>query len=153
MSPDPKRELLRHLIATIVFRWNVAIADAPSEFYDFKIDDSMRTPREILAHIGDLLEGSLMLMKGELVYLNSKPLEWTDEVSRFIAAAAAFDAYLAGNEPLHQPIEKITQGPIADALTHIGQVILLRRAAGFPVRSASYFEADIVSGELDQVLP
>ena len=149
MAPDPKRELLRHLIATIVFRGRVSIIDAPANFYDFKIAVSIRTPVEILAHIGDLLEGSLILLKGEFVYLNSEPLEWADEVSRFIAAAAAFDAYLTGDGPLHQPIEKITQGPIADALTHIGQIILLRRAAGFPVHSARYFEAEIVPGEFD----
>jgi hypothetical protein len=143
-----KRELLRHLVAALTFRAKVAVADAPENFAAFKIDKTGRTPAELLAHIGDLLQGSLYLMKGELVYLNSAPLAWEEEVKRFFSAAREFDSYLASDAPLNQPIEKITQGPIADALTHIGQIVMLRRAAGSPVRVESYFTAEIVPDEI-----
>lgn len=148
MTFDLKRELLRHLVATITFRGGLAVADAPENFAAFKISETIRTPAEILAHIGDLLEGSLYLMKGQLVYLNSAPLAWKEEVTRFFAAAKAFDAFLASDAPLEQPIEKITQGPVADALTHIGQIVMLRRAAGFPIRVEGYFTAEIVPDEI-----
>jgi hypothetical protein len=144
---DPKRELLRHLVATIAFRGNVAIRDAPGDFAGFKIAGGIRTPAEILAHIGDLLQGSAYLLKGEMIYLNSAPLAWSDGTARFFSAARELDSFLASGEPLAAPIEKLTQGPIADALTHIGQIILLRRAAGSPVRTESYFQAEIVPGE------
>lgn len=147
MAIDSKIALFRHLLATAAFRANVAISDAPKDFAFFKIAETVRTPAEILAHIGDLIEGSHFLMKGEFVHLNSAPLEWKDEVKRFFTAVQDFDAFLASGETLKQPVEKLTQGPLADALTHIGQIIILRRAFGSPVKSASYFEADIVAGE------
>lgn len=148
MTFDLKRELLRHLVAALAFRAKIAVSDAPENFAAFKIDETIRTPAEILAHLGDLLEGSLYLMKGELIYLNSAPLAWQEEVKRFFSAAGELDFYLASDAPLNQPVEKITQGPIADALTHVGQIVLLRRAAGSPVRAESYFSAEIIPGEI-----
>jgi hypothetical protein len=148
MTLDLKRELLRHLLATLVFRASIAISDAPEDFAGFKIDETIRTPGEILAHIGDLLQGSLYLMKGELVYLNSVPLPWEEEVIRFFSAAKELDSYLTSDAPLNQPIEKLIQGPIADALTHIGQIVMLRRAAGKPIRVENYFTAEIIADEI-----
>ncbi len=148
MTIDLKRELLRHLVATLAFRAKVAILDAKADFATFKINQTVRTPGEILAHLGDLLEGSLRLMKGEFIVLNSVPLAWQDEVRRFFSAVEAFDSFLASDAPLAQPIEKITQGPIADALTHVGQIVMLRRAAGDPVKTESYFTAEIVPGKM-----
>jgi len=147
MTPDPKRDLLRHLIATIVFRGNVAIRDAPDDFAGFKIEETVRTPAEILAHIGDLLQGSAYLLQGEMIHLNSVPLPWKEEAARFFAAASELDAFLASEAPIQIPIEKLTQGPIADALTHIGQIIILRRAAGAPVHPEGYFQAEIIAGK------
>jgi hypothetical protein len=149
MELDLKRELFRHLVATLAFRTKIAILDAPPYFDFYKIKETVRTPGEILAHMGDLLEGSLSLMKGEFVYLNSVPLPWEDEIKRFFTAVEAFDSYLASNAPLNQPIEKITQGPLADALTHVGQIVMLRRVAGAPVQTESYFTAEIIAGRLD----
>lgn len=145
--PNPKRDLLRHLVATIAFRGNVAVRDAPDSFAGFKIADGVRTPAEILAHIGDLLEGSVYLLKGEMVYLNAEPLPWNEEIARFFSAVKDLDSFLASDTPIDIPIEQLTQGPVADALTHIGQIIILRRAAGLPVRTEGYFQADIVPGE------
>ena len=150
MPLDLKRELLRHLLATLAYRGEVAISDAPENFAAFKIGETIRTPVEILAHIGDLLEGALYLMKGEFVYLSSAPLSWKEEVTRFFTAAKEFDAYLASDAPLNQPIEKIIQGPVSDALTHVGQIVIMRRAAGAPVRVEGYFTADIVPGEIEK---
>jgi len=151
MTLDLKRELLRHLIATLAYRAGIAVSDAPENFAAFKIGEAIRTPGEILAHIGDLLQGSLYLMKGEFVRLNSAPLAWNEEVTRFLTVAQEFDSYLASDEPLNQPIEKIIQGPMSDALTHIGQIVMLRRAAGAPVRVESYFTAEIAPGEFEKV--
>lgn len=148
MTFDLKRELLRHLVAAVTFRARIAILDAPPNFAAFKIDENIRTPAEILAHLGDLLQGSLFLMQGELIYLNSAPLDWDAEVTRFFSAAKEFDSYLASDTPLNQSIEKITQGPIADALTHVGQIVMLRRAAGSPVPVESYFTAEIIPDKI-----
>ncbi len=144
---DPKTELFRHLVATIVFRGNVAIRDAGEEFAVFKLSDDVRMPSEILAHIGDLLEGSLILLKGEMRMLNSGSLPWNDAIARFVNAAHELDSYLSSDPQIEIPIEKLIQGPIADALTHVGQLVLLRRAAGIPITSEPYFQADIFAGK------
>lgn len=147
---DVKREVLRHIVATVGFRGGMAVSDAPENFAVFRVNESTRSPGEILAHIGDLLEGSVYLVKGELVYLTSSPLPWGEEVSRFFSAVEALDSYLASDAPLACPVEKLIQGPVGDALTHVGQIVMLRRVAGKPVRVESYFTAEIVPGEINE---
>src|SRR5215211_2486771 len=110
MTNDIKRALLRHLVAALAYRVNVAVRNAPEDFAGFKFDESIRTPAQILAHMGDLLEGSLFLMKGEFVHLNSVSAGWKEDLQRFFAAAREFDAFLASDTALQQPIEKIMQG-------------------------------------------
>lgn len=150
MTVDLKREVLRHLVATIAYRGGIAVSDTSENFAVFRAHETTRTPGEILAHIGDLLEGSLYLVKGELVYLTSAPLPWEDEVARFFSAVKEFDSYLASDAPLACPVEKLIQCPIGDALTHVGQIVMLRRIAGNPVRVEGYFSAEIVAGTINE---
>jgi hypothetical protein len=150
LALDAKCELLRHVVATVAYRGGIAISEAPENFAEFRVNETLRTPGEILAHIGDLLEGSLYLVKGELVYLASSPLRWEEEIARFFAAVKEFDSYLASDAPLACPVEKLIQGPVGDALTHVGQIVMLRRLAGKPVRVESYFTAEIVAGGVNQ---
>ncbi len=150
MSVDGKREVLRHLIATVAYRGGIAVLDAPEGFAAFRVSEDARAPEEILAHIGDLLEGSLYLLTGEMVYLTSSPSPWGEEVSRFFSAAERLDAYLGSGAPLACPVEKLIQGPIGDALTHVGQIVMLRRVAGRPVRAESYFTAEIIPGAVKE---
>lgn len=147
MNNDPKRELLRHMLATVWLRGRVAIDDAPESFSEFRVAEDTRSPGEILAHVGDLITGSHFLMKGEFVELASKPMPWKDEKTRFFDAVKNLDGFLAADAPLAFPVEKFIQGPIGDALTHVGQIVMLRRIAGFPVRPEPYFSAEIVPGE------
>jgi hypothetical protein len=146
MNKDEKRELLRHMVATVAFRTRVALAEAPPTFAEFRVHDESRSPAEILAHIGDLLIGSRHLLQGEFVELVSRPLSWEDEAERFRAAVRMLDEFLAGDDPLVFPVEKFVQGPIGDALTHVGQLVMLRRLAGSPVEPTPYFSADIIPG-------
>jgi hypothetical protein len=147
MSLDLKREVLRHMVATVAYRGGLAVSDVPEGFATFRAHESTRTPGEILAHIGDLFEGSLHLVKGSLVHLASLPRPWKGEVERFFSAVQEFDAYLASEAPLACPVEKLVQGPVGDALTHVGQIVMLRRMAGSPIRVEGYFTAEIVAGE------
>ena len=147
---DLKREVLRHMVATVAYRGGVAIRDAPESFATFRAHETTRTPGEILAHIGDLLDGSLHLLQSEMVFLTSTPLPWKDEITRFFSAVKALDSYLATDAPLACPVEKLVQGPIGDALTHVGQIVMLRRMAGIPIHPEPYFTAEIVAGELNE---
>ena len=150
MSLEVKREVLRHMVATVAYRGGVAITDAPPGFETFRAHETTRTPGELLAHIGDLLEGSHHLLKGEMVYLTSEPLPWTEETRRFFSAVKALDAYLSSDGPLACEVERLIQGPVGDALTHVGQIVMLRRMAGKPVQSPGYFMAEIVAGEINE---
>ena len=147
---DLKREVLRHMVATVAYRGGLAVVDAPESFASFRAHDTTRTPGEILAHIGDLLEGSLYLLKGEMVFLTSTPLPWKEEITRFFSAIKNLDSYLVSDAPLACPVEKLVQGPIGDALTHVGQIVILRRMSGNPIRPAAYFTAEIVAGEVNE---
>ena len=152
---DAKRELLRHTLATVAYRGGKAVRGAPDTFAAFKAHDTTRTPGQIMAHIGDLFDWALSLAKGAQQWRDSTPLAWDREVARFFGALGAFDAYLASDAPVISSAEELFQGPVADALTHIGQIALLRRLAGASVRAENYFKADIVAGRVgpDQTAP
>lgn len=141
-----KRELLRHTLATLAYRGGKAVRAVPPDAASFRCGEKARTPAEILAHIGDLLDWALHLAKGEQVWHDSAPLPWPEEVERFFSGLRRLDDYLASAEPLRASSERLFQGPIADALTHVGQIALIRRLAGCPVRGENYFKADIVAG-------
>lgn len=150
---DCKRELLRHTLATLAYRGAKAVRNAPPEFAAFQ--DAGKTPVEILTHIGDLLDWALSMANGTRQWQESKLLPWDNEVQRFFASLRALDDYLASAQPLQAPAEKLFQGPIADALTHFGQIALLRRVAGAPIKGENYFVAEISAGRVgpDQVPP
>jgi hypothetical protein len=145
---DTKRELLRHTLATLAYRGGKAVSNAPAGFDQFRAGEKTRAPGEILAHIGDLLDWALCLAKGEHKWHDSTPLEWEEEVSRFFNALQAFENYLASDSPLGFSAEKLFQGPIADALTHVGQIAMLRRIAGAPIKGENYFKAEIGAGRV-----
>jgi hypothetical protein len=123
------------------------VRHAPEAFATFRIGESTRTPEQILAHIGDLPDWALSLAKGIEVWRDSTPLPW-GQVERFFSALKKFDDYLASEAPLGASAEKLFQGAIADALTHVGQIAMLRRLAGAPVRAENYFKADIIAGRV-----
>jgi len=155
MPADPKRDLLRHTIATLAYRGGKAVRGAHAEFAGYHAAEKTRTPAQILAHIGDLLDWALSIAAGNHAWRNSRPLPWDEEVERFFAALKRFDDYLASNELLHAPAERLFQGPIADALTHVGQLAMMRRLAGNPIGGESYYDADITIGRVgaDQTPP
>ena len=147
-APNPAREVLRHTVATLAYRAEKAVRNAPPDFVDFRIAPDSRTPVEILAHMGDLLDWALWLARGKHRWRDATPLPRDEEVQRFFAALAAFDAFLASGAPLGRSIERLFQGPIADALTHTGQLTMLRRAAGSPIRGENYAKARILTGRV-----
>jgi hypothetical protein len=145
---DQVRAMLRHTLATLAYRGAKAIRNAPEGFDRYRASESSRTPVEILAHIGDLLDWAVGLADGRHEWRDAAPRPWTQEIERFHAGLAVLDARLADQAPLGFPAGRIFQGPIADALTHVGQISLLRRMAGAPVRGENYFKAEITPGRV-----
>jgi len=130
----------------VAYRGGKAMRGAPPSFAEFHAGDRSRTPVQIVAHIGDLFDWALSLAKGAQAWHNSTPLPWDEEVARFFATVGRFDAFLASETPLSAPPEQLFQGPVADALNHVGQIAMLRRLAGAPIRGENYAKADIVAG-------
>ena len=152
MLTDDTPPLLRHALATLAYRAAKVVRSAPPDFATFSAGEGARSPAEILAHIGDLLDWALGLADGRHTWGNSAPLPWDDESERCFACLARLDARLASHRPVCPP-EQLFQGPIADALAHVGQIALLRRLAGSPVRGENYFRAGIEPGRVGRDQP
>src|SRR5204862_6043767 len=114
-NSDPKREMLRHTVATLAYRGAKAVRAADDSFASFKASETTRTPAQILAHIGDLLDWALSIARGNETWNNSEPLPWNKEVERFHVALKSFDDYLASDADLEATCERLFQGPMEDA--------------------------------------
>jgi hypothetical protein len=148
------RDFLRHTVATLAYRSRKILTDVPSDFSSFRACDPAKQPQgtrsagEILAHVCDLFDWGTALARGEHTWRDTRPQTWAADVARFFDALAGFDAALAAEAPLGSSAEHLFQGPVADALTHIGQLALMRRLAGTPIRGENYFKAEITSGRV-----
>src|ERR1043165_7852030 len=151
MSTD--RALLRHTLATLAYRGAKALRGAPASFADY--DGAGRTPLRIVAHLGDLMEWALSMADGTRRWHETAPSTWEAECARFFAALKAFDDYLGSDAEVTYELTRLFQGPVADALTHVGQIAMLRRMAGAGIGGENYFVAEIESGRVgpDQAPP
>lgn len=149
------RTLLRHTLAALAYRGGKTIRHASPNFAEYGGPDSARSAGKILAHMGDLMEWALSMADGSPQWHDSTPLPWNKEGERFFAAVKKFDDYLASGKELKAPIDRLFQGPIADALTHVGQLAMLRRLAGCPIQGENYYVAEITVGRVgpDQAPP
>jgi hypothetical protein len=144
-----RRDLLRHTVATLAYRGGKAVRGAPAGFSEFKAGPTSRTAGQILSHLCDLLDWGLSLAEGKQKWQETKPQSWDEDVKRFHEALDAFDGRLAKDGDLGSPPERLFQGPVADALTHVGQINLLRRLAGEAVKGENYHKAEITAGRVD----
>jgi hypothetical protein len=150
-SPDGKIAMLRHAVATLAYRGGKALRGAPAEFAGY----GSRTPGQILAHVCDLFDWALTIADGRQAWHDSQPQAWEADIARFFAGLEAFDRRLASGVPLAVEPERLFQGPVADALTHVGQFAMLRRMAGCAMSGENYFVARIEAGRVgaDQAAP
>ena len=155
MKTSTDRDLLRHALATLAYRASKALRDPPADFDSFRIGPTSRTPVEILGHMGDLMAWGLSMAEGEQRWSDTRSNDWEELYVRFFDTLGAFDAYLESDGVLGHPAAKLLQGPVADALTHVGQIAMLRRLGGAAVRGENYFKADVQTGRVgaDQAPP
>ena len=146
MTDMLQHTMLRHTVATLAYRGGKALRGAPAEFAAYRAGPNGRTAGEILAHLCDLFDWAMTLADGKQAWHNSTPQAWDADVERFFAGLQAFDRRLASGNALSVEPERLFQGPVADALTHVGQLAMMRRMAGCPMRGENYFVAAIVVG-------
>ncbi len=138
------------MLAALAYRGAKAVRGAPESFAAFDPPPGGKTSLRILAHLGDLFDWALSMAKGKQAWHNATPLPWPEEAQRFFKTLQAFDDYLASGSPLAFSAEKLVQGPIADALTHVGQLAMLRRLACCPLKGENYAQAEVVAGRVGQ---
>jgi hypothetical protein len=149
------KTLLRHLVATLAYRAAKVLRDVPAGFAEFSVGPKARVPMQIVAHMADLMGWAVRMAEGEYLWRAEGTSDWDTEIRRFFDGLAALDRILASGAPPGNAPELLIQGPLADALTHVGQLAMLRGAAGAPVRPESYARAEIVVGRvgLEQAAP
>ncbi len=147
-SPD-KLHMLRHFLATLAYRGTNILSDMPSHIATLRPGDSVRTPVEILNHINGVLTYAHSHMTS---YDSTRPppREWDDEVARFFEVLGQLDTSIQEQTSLvGTNEEKLLQGPLADAMLHLGQIGIFRRLAGSPVAAENYVQASIEVGQLE----
>ena len=142
------RELLRHTVATVAYRAAKTMRGAPESFADYRPAPKSNSAVEIVAHMGDLFDWALSMAIGQGKWNAATPQAWEAECARFFATLEAFDNVLASEGEIQYELTRLFQGPIADALTHTGQLAMLRRLHGAPMKGESYNRADITVGRV-----
>ncbi len=137
--------LLRHLVATIAYRAGVATRDVPEDFTSARVASDVRTPLELLSHVADLMEWSAALVAGAERPPRVEDPDWDAALERLDAGLERLDQALASGFAPGLDVDALVQGPLADALTHVGQLLLLRRLAGVPAPPESYYRARLPS--------
>jgi len=147
--------LLRHTLATLSYRLGKVLRDAPADFGNYQAGEGRRTPVQILAHIGDLMDWAGTMVEGQPEWHNATPQSWPQEVQRFFAAIQKLETAIVAKGITAEAANRLFQGPISDALTHTGQLSMLRGLAGSPVKGENYFMAEIAAGRVgpDQAPP
>jgi hypothetical protein len=140
--------VIRHLAATLAYRASKVLRDAPPEFATLTVHGTTRQPVQIVAHMADLMMWSHTLARGEYVWNAGGGDDWATEVQRFFSGLEILDQLLAAGPLPDGAVTKLIQGPLADALTHVGQLAMLRGMAGVSVRPESYAKAEIVVGRV-----
>lgn len=139
--------MLRHLLATLAYRASKVLRDVPPDFPGAVFGDATRQPVRILAHMGDLLDWAVSATRGPWRWAANGSDDWEVERTRFFARLAELDDRLQAPLP-PDVMETLIQGPLADALTHVGQLALLRGLHGAPIRPESYARAAIAAGQV-----
>jgi hypothetical protein len=155
MTTDTRRPLLVHFLAALAYRTQKALRDAPASFAAFEAGNRARTPQELLRHMTSVLGYARTFFIGGSY--RPAPLETMDEeVQRFHAMVEDLAKRLASGDELQGVTEEqLLQGPFSDAMTHAGQLALLRRLAGAPVPPENFIVASIGGDRLgsDQARP
>ncbi len=154
---DDKAHMVRHFLAALAYRFHKAVAGAPAGFAELDAGHGIRSPLAIIHHVNGVLGyGKVVLEKGHQVdYWHEVPeLDWQGEVALVHATLGEIDALLASETTIDpERCERLLQGPLADAMTHVGQLAMLRRVAGSPVHAENFYLADVRAGQVGEDQP
>ncbi len=152
---NESRRLLQHFLGALAYRTQKALRDAPASFAEFRAAPTARTPFELVWHMtGVIGYARTMLHGGD--FEPPRLASFADEVARFHDTLAALSRDF-GDASLQARIsdEQFLQGPLSDAMTHAGQLAMLRRLEGAPVPSENFIFAKVAADNVGstQALP
>jgi hypothetical protein len=151
------RELLLHFLAAIAYRTQKAVREAPSSYPEFAAGLGARTPVQIIRHMTSLMGYAETLFRGGAYPFVPEALPtFAEEVARFHEMLGRVGELLQSPAMLRGiSTEQLLQGPLADAMTHVGQLALLRRLSDSPVRGENFVFAHVRADQLgvDQAAP
>ncbi len=149
---DEKRRLLRHFLAALAYRTQKALRGAGPEFASFRAAPGVRTPHELLRHMTSVLGYARTRFTGGRYWPHILPTV-QEEMDRFHEMVESLSDHIDRSEFCEITPEQLLQGPLADAMTHAGQIAMLRRMAGSPIPPENFIEARIDSTNLSQDQP
>ena len=150
-----KRQMLRHFLATLAYRTQKALADAPPDFASFSVGNRVRTPHELICHMRSVLGYSRTFFIGGK-YPRPTPVDFEQDLREFHAMLADLSERLDRGDKLNGiSEEQLLQGPFSDAMTHAGQIAMLRRLHGSPVPPENFIVAEVAPDNVspDQPAP
>jgi len=140
---NDKRAMTRHFLASLAYRTQKAVRDTPPDYADFRTEKGVRTPHELLLH----MTGVLTYARGRFTQDETRPKmlpTFEAEIARFHEVLGDLSTLLASDAPLVDTTpEQLLQGPFSDAMTHAGQLAMLKRLAGCPIPPENFIEADV----------
>ena len=152
---NEKAWMVRHFLAALAYRFRKAVKEAPKDFYKLEVGGGVRPPLAIVYHMNGVLGyGEGILETGDEAYVHVHPqLDWAGEVRVLHETLASIDARLGEPSLEDETLERLLQGPLSDAMTHVGQLAMLRRVAQSPLRGENFYKADIRIGQVSEQQP
>jgi hypothetical protein len=134
--------MLRHFLASIAYHCTKAIKDPPATFHELNLGKGVRSPLKILNHISSVLTYAHSFYEHyDNTYIDIR--DWDYEVKRFYETLSKLDESIKTGNLREVSEERLLQGPLSDAMAHIGQLLMMRRLAGSPIPSENFLFADI----------
>ena len=145
---NESRRLLQHFLAALAYRTQKALRGAPASFAEFDVGANVRTPHELVWHMTGVIGYARTMLNGG-AFRPPRLDTFEQEIERFHDTLAQLRADFE-NPALEATIsdEQFLQGPLSDAMTHAGQLAMLRRLHGAPVASENFIFAKITSGNV-----
>lgn len=138
------QNILIRLVDSIKFRFQLAILDLTLADYAFKINPSGLSLGELLTHIYKLQATTLTALHAEHLFPQNCPIESvTDDTILILNSIRLKLSHIHENSDFDKITIKglsfwnLINGPMADTLTHIGQINIIKRALNKPIRKSS----------------
>ena len=147
---NESQRLLRHFVAALAYRTQVALRDAPEDYSDLRLSPTSRTPHEIVWHMTGVIGYACTRFTGG-TWTPERLADFEVEVERLHTKLEDLAAEIdSGREPREASLAQLLQGPLADAMTHVGQLAFIRRLAGSPVPPENFMLADVDPSNVGQ---